>query len=238
MKLDTQEEKTLITFNVVSVNGDDEFSLVPDAALARIRELVTKESKWAFVDGAFVDVDQISENDLIDADHIMLTNAVGGGHAEQYRVVTRIADKVGHNIAIRLDAENHVLEIDVDQELVLPTSKYIEDITALVTQCLEEEAAEYVNAVGRKYGVGEPAYVDTGEYDPGFECTFSKDLNLKNDLEIDIAHQDNSIMIVANADRILEIVHERVIVTGALYRKMSEYVHNEIKRAKEVANIR
>lgn len=232
-----KEDQTLVNFRVISITGDDPYSLVPTEALEKIRNLVNKESKWAFVNGEYVDVDRLSEKDLLGADDIILTNAVGGGYSGEYKVITRITDKVKNNMVINLDTEHTEITISLAKSKSLPTAKYIRDLTAILTKYLETEAADYVNSVGRKYGVGEPTFLDGGEFEPSFDGTFIVDPDLENDIQIDINHDTNTVIVEVAGPKILEIVHERNIITGAMYMKVTEFVDNEISRAREVANV-
>jgi len=68
-----------ITLKVVSERGHDTLKLVPSLALDRIRQETSENGKWCYVDGNFKSSDTLTENDIANADEIVLVNGLLGG---------------------------------------------------------------------------------------------------------------------------------------------------------------
>ena len=73
-------EEKLVRLNVISAKGHTEIDETPKEALATLKELVSKQNKWVYIDGvARQDTEGITLADLIEADNITLTNTLVGG---------------------------------------------------------------------------------------------------------------------------------------------------------------
>jgi len=79
--LDTFEEELnrRIKVRVVSSRGHEEWEEVPEIALSRIQHEVEQSKKWLYIDGVQQNAKGLSIDDLLDAEYIILTNALVGG---------------------------------------------------------------------------------------------------------------------------------------------------------------
>lgn len=71
--------ETKVTVKVVSSAGHDEYEETADVALTRIQDLAKNQNKWVYIDLNRRDANSLTVDDLIDAEDIMLTNALIGG---------------------------------------------------------------------------------------------------------------------------------------------------------------
>jgi len=69
-----------ISYTITSSTGEEHFSDVPvETALESIKELITKQSKWLYVDQDQETVETITAEKLAAGEVIMLTDMLGGG---------------------------------------------------------------------------------------------------------------------------------------------------------------
>lgn len=68
-----------VTVRVVSSRGHDEWQEVPEIALSRIQNEVTNSKKWLYIDGVQQNANNLTVEKLLDAEYIILTNALVGG---------------------------------------------------------------------------------------------------------------------------------------------------------------
>jgi len=68
-----------VTVRVVSSRGHDEWQDVPEIALSRIQNEVTNSKKWLYIDGVQQNASNLTVEKLLDAEYIILTNALVGG---------------------------------------------------------------------------------------------------------------------------------------------------------------
>ena len=69
-----------IKFSVISPSGDTKHNLPINQAIKAIQNLVNNEGKWLYINEQYVTEKDINEENLIGADDIQLTNALGGGN--------------------------------------------------------------------------------------------------------------------------------------------------------------
>lgn len=74
-----EELTTKIKVKIVSSRGHDEWTEAPFAALRRIQDECTNQSKWAYLDGSQINPKNLTIDDLLEADDVTLTNALVGG---------------------------------------------------------------------------------------------------------------------------------------------------------------
>ena len=78
----TETKKTpqkLVHVKIVSSSGHDEFVGDASAALAKIQEETAKNAKWVYIDGGQFNPDNLTVDQLLNAEDITLTNALAGG---------------------------------------------------------------------------------------------------------------------------------------------------------------
>jgi hypothetical protein len=68
-----------VTVRVVSSRGHDEWQDVPEIALSRIQNEVANSKKWLYIDGVQQNANNLTVEKLLDAEYIILTNALVGG---------------------------------------------------------------------------------------------------------------------------------------------------------------
>jgi hypothetical protein len=68
-----------ITVRVVSSRGHDEWQDVPEIALSRIQNEVANSKKWLYIDGVQQNANSLTVEKLLDAEYVILTNALVGG---------------------------------------------------------------------------------------------------------------------------------------------------------------
>jgi len=76
---DLSRELTPVTIKIVSTKGHDEWSGMPVAALEKIKYESETTGRWAYVDGQHKTPDTISLEDIMEAEEIMMANALVGG---------------------------------------------------------------------------------------------------------------------------------------------------------------
>ena len=74
-----EEIERRVTVRVVSSRGHDEWKDIPEIALSRIQNEITTSKKWAYIDGVQQNPDNLTVEKLLDAEYIILTNALVGG---------------------------------------------------------------------------------------------------------------------------------------------------------------
>jgi hypothetical protein len=74
-----EEVERKIKVRVVSSRGHDEWEDVPEIALSRIQNEIATSKKWAYIDGVQQNPDTLTVEKLLDAEYIILTNALVGG---------------------------------------------------------------------------------------------------------------------------------------------------------------
>jgi len=68
-----------ITLKIVSERGHDVLNLSPQMALERVKIETRENGKWAYADGKFISVDNLSMSDIQDANEIVLVSQLLGG---------------------------------------------------------------------------------------------------------------------------------------------------------------
>jgi hypothetical protein len=67
-----------VTIKVTSPRGHDTLELEPSAAIAKLQEL-SKSGKWTYFDGVIVDANEITVDQLIQAETVLVANDLQGG---------------------------------------------------------------------------------------------------------------------------------------------------------------
>lgn len=68
-----------VTVKEISSNGHDEHEFYPEDALNYIREITDKKGKWLFLDGNFQNPKQVTIEDLLASNEVLISNALVGG---------------------------------------------------------------------------------------------------------------------------------------------------------------
>jgi len=68
-----------VVLKVISSEGDTEITLPVDLAIAKAKQLCAQESKWLYLDGEFVNPNNIVKQNFIDAEERLLANQLTGG---------------------------------------------------------------------------------------------------------------------------------------------------------------
>lgn len=68
-----------VTVRVISSKGHDEWSDIPEIALSRIQSEVNTSKKWLYVDGQQTNASSLTVEKLLNAEYVILTNALVGG---------------------------------------------------------------------------------------------------------------------------------------------------------------
>ena len=68
-----------VKVRVVSSRGHDEWEDVPEIALSRIQNEVANSKKWLYIDGIQQNANNLTVEKLLDAEYVILTNALVGG---------------------------------------------------------------------------------------------------------------------------------------------------------------
>ncbi len=74
-------KKETVLLKITSSEGHSEISLLPTAAIAKIKAMESEENKWLFLDNEHKKAEYITEDDLLSADEIMLVTGLAGGCA-------------------------------------------------------------------------------------------------------------------------------------------------------------
>lgn len=74
-----EELQRTVKVRVVSSKGHEEWDDVPEIALSRIQNEVETSKKWVYIDGVQQNPDNLTVEKLLDAEYIILTNALVGG---------------------------------------------------------------------------------------------------------------------------------------------------------------
>lgn len=68
-----------IKVRVVSSRGHDEWEDVPEIALSKIQNETANSKKWLYIDGVQQNPNNLTVEKLLDAEYVILTNALVGG---------------------------------------------------------------------------------------------------------------------------------------------------------------
>ena len=68
-----------VKVRVVSSRGHDEWEDVPEIALSRIQNECSNSKKWLYIDGAQQNPNNLTVEKLLNAEYVILTNALVGG---------------------------------------------------------------------------------------------------------------------------------------------------------------
>lgn len=68
-----------VKVRVISSKGHDEWEDLPEIALDRIKRETSNGKKWLYMDGKPINSETLTLNQLLDAEYIILTNALVGG---------------------------------------------------------------------------------------------------------------------------------------------------------------
>jgi hypothetical protein len=74
-----EEMNRTVTVRVVSSRGHDEWKDMPEIALSRIQSEVNTTKKWLYIDGVQENANNLTVDRLLNAEYIILTNALVGG---------------------------------------------------------------------------------------------------------------------------------------------------------------
>ena len=74
-----EQLERVVKVRVVSSRGHDEWQDVPEIALSRIQGEVANSKKWLYIDGVQQNPNNLTVEKLLDAEYIILTNALVGG---------------------------------------------------------------------------------------------------------------------------------------------------------------
>jgi hypothetical protein len=69
----------MVTVKIISSSGHDEFVGDAVSALAKIQEETAKNAKWVYIDGGQFNPENLTVDQLLNAEDITLTNALAGG---------------------------------------------------------------------------------------------------------------------------------------------------------------
>jgi hypothetical protein len=72
-------KKDKVEISIISERGDDKVVLPVAQALTRVRTEVTDKGRWLYLDGQFTSVDSVTEQDLSNAQDIVLGDTLLGG---------------------------------------------------------------------------------------------------------------------------------------------------------------
>jgi hypothetical protein len=75
----TEEIDRRVKVRVVSSKGHDEWDDIPEIALSRIQHEVETSKKWVYIDGVQQNANNLTVDKLLEAEYIILTNALVGG---------------------------------------------------------------------------------------------------------------------------------------------------------------
>jgi len=68
-----------VRVRVVSSKGHDDWEDVPEIALSRIQNETANSKKWLYIDGVQQNPNNLTVEKLLDAEYVILTNALVGG---------------------------------------------------------------------------------------------------------------------------------------------------------------
>jgi hypothetical protein len=74
-----KEVDSKVLVKITSSRGHDELSLSPVDALTRVQTEVNDRKKWLYLDAMHKDPNTLTTDDIMEADDILLTNALAGG---------------------------------------------------------------------------------------------------------------------------------------------------------------
>ncbi len=74
-----QELDRKVKVRVVSSKGHDDWEDLPEIALSKIQKEASTSKKWVYIDGVQQNPTTLTVEKLLDAEYIILTNALVGG---------------------------------------------------------------------------------------------------------------------------------------------------------------
>jgi len=74
-----EELERKVKVRVISSRGHDEWEEVPEIALSRIQSEAANSKKWVYIDGQQQNPNNLTVEKLLDAEYVILTNALVGG---------------------------------------------------------------------------------------------------------------------------------------------------------------
>lgn len=222
-----------IKIKVVSMNGHDEFLLVPDEAVKFIKDKCAEEGKWAYVDGDFVNTDTLTSADLEDAEEVMLANMLAGGE-DTYKTMVQIVDQ-RDDIVIKTDSDT--ISVICNKNRITTIIKNIASITDILGNWLTNEARNEVLQVSLQVGTTPPVYNDINldllklTYSVPIDST-DKEISLK--LNYDVEKEQLNIGYNPNAK--YPTLYAREFICHLLETKLIEFADNNVKKIREAVN--
>ncbi len=232
MKLKTEKLTKKIEIAVISDEGHSEFSLVPQEALEKVRQLTNKEGKWLYLDNVYTNTETLTELDLINAVDVTLTNAVaGGGVTDSYNVTTTIVDDIGFAATMNLDTATKNIEIKLNVGNIKALSLHSKNLSNELKFILQGEAAREVNELAKAYGEHEIRVLGT----PAMATFEYKDMPVDVSLDLDL--NQNKIVFIFNETEKYKILNLREWYFKTLGRKIDDFVSNEMNDIRELVNV-
>ena len=112
--------KKLIHIDVTSMNGHDEFNLLPPDALVKLKEITANNDKWVFVGSERKNVEMLTEQDLIDATTedlgITVVSAIAGGceaPAKPIEINVSYKNKQKHALVVDFVEDSYHREVNL-----------------------------------------------------------------------------------------------------------------------------
>jgi len=73
------KDKKVVEISLISERGDDKLVLPVLQAVERVKTEVNNNGRWLYIDGAFTSADNVTAEDLIKAQDIVLGDTLLGG---------------------------------------------------------------------------------------------------------------------------------------------------------------
>lgn len=226
--------ENLVKITVTSDLGHEEFSLVPKEALKYLEKLENEQAKWTYIDGRRVNIDTITEEDLIRAEKIesMLTHA---GGSDAYVLNTEIKNMDNH-IELYFNESTRNIHINLNEKYIFPISKNIDQISNYLDYLFAKLAIEKLNFVAAKYGKGQISALFPPK--TGWHIVENENDKIDVDIIINFDFSQNELKFIYNPARQYVIMHILEYIVAGLKNKVKEFVSNEIEDMRKLVNIK
>lgn len=148
------KEKKKIHFGITSSEGHTEYSLLPKAAVKKIKELAKEQNKWLYINGGITNTEILKESDLVEAeeqgyDIMMMTGLAGGNISDKNVEINFMVEKNAEGVQLDLFEDDHHKEITilVSNNELIDLVHNREVIVRALERKLEEFAVREVNGL-------------------------------------------------------------------------------------------
>ena len=197
--------------------------------------MVSDEAKLLYIDGEHrPNMETLTENDLLLAENIILTNLLGGGE-EAYNIVTDIVDDLEDDVAVTIDLKEDIKNIffKINSSKIKGIMANLNTIITDLKIVLDNEARYEVKKIKKQYvGLkgGRSDVLDTvfGElvYD-----------DIPTSVEIRMDLNMNKLKFIIDESQKFDIINKRKWVTTPLQLKIKEIMLKDLESIGKVVGV-